>query len=669
MCVFDWPINLTFYALLDDRTLHELYLWPFAEGVRAGVGSVMTAYNAVNGSACSQNSYLINGLLKDELGFQGFVMSDWISHMSGVGSALAGLDMDMPGDVQIPLFGYSFWMFELSRAALNASVPMDRLNDMTTRIVATWYQMGQDKDYPPPNFHVGSKKAVDALYPGAFPESPSGVVNEFVQVQADHDVIARQIAQDAVTLLKNDDNTLPLSPSSVFKVYGTDAQANPDGPNACSDRSCNKGTLAQGWGSGTVDFMYLDDPISAIKARAANVTYFNTDSIPLFHPTPGKDDIAIVFISSDSGENGYIVEGNDGDRGSAKLAAWHNGDGLVQDVAKRYSKVIVVAHTVGPLLFEKWIDLPSVKAVVIAHLPGQEAGKSLASVLFGDVSPNGHLPYSITKREEDMPASVTDLIPAVTLSQPQDTYTEGLYIDYRYLNKANIKPRYAFGHGLSYTTFSYEATIQKKTQLSNVPPQRAPKAGILTYDQPIPPPVEATNPENFHKIFRYIYSWLRKDEADDAVKDAKTKKYPYPEGYSTTQKPGPRAGGGQGGNPALWDVAYTVSVKVTNTGSKFAGKGSAQGYLQFPDGIKYETPIIQLRDFAKTKVLQPGESQTVELEFTRKDVSVWDTEIQDWVVPKLDGDYKIWIGSASDNTPVVCHTDGLKCSSAASGPV
>ena len=93
----------------------------------------MIAYNAVNGSACSQNSYLINGILKDELGFQGFVMSDWLAQISGVPSALAGLDMSMPGDGAVPLFGDSYWGAELSRSILNGSVPVDRLNDMVRR--------------------------------------------------------------------------------------------------------------------------------------------------------------------------------------------------------------------------------------------------------------------------------------------------------------------------------------------------------------------------------------------------------------------------------------------------------------------------------------------------------------------------------------------------------
>ena len=82
---------------LDDRTLHEMYLWPFQDSVKAGLGAVMCSYNRVNNSAACQNSWLQNNVLKDQLGFQGFIMSDWLAQMSGVGSVLAGLDMSMPG--------------------------------------------------------------------------------------------------------------------------------------------------------------------------------------------------------------------------------------------------------------------------------------------------------------------------------------------------------------------------------------------------------------------------------------------------------------------------------------------------------------------------------------------------------------------------------------------
>jgi beta-glucosidase len=613
---------------------------------------------------------MINGLLKDELGFQGFVMTDWLAHMSGVDSALAGLDMDMPGDVQIPLFGGSFWMYELTRSALNGSVPMDRINDMATRIVAAWYQLGQDEGFPATNFHYNTRDREGWLYPAAWPDTPTVVVNEMVQVQADHHLIARQVAQDAITMLKNEDNLLPLAESDSIRVFGTAAKTNPDGPNACPDRNCNKGTLGQGWGSGTVDYMYLDDPMTALEKRVADLEFFNTDKFPNVG-TVSEDDIAIVFITSDAGENTYTVEGNHGDRDASRLFAWHGGDELVKQAAAKYSNVIVVAQTVGQLILEEWIDLPSVKSVLIAHLPGQEAGQSLTNVLFGDVSPSGHLPYSITHAESDMPSSVTELITGTIIGQHQDTFSEGLYIDYRYLNKEEIKPRYAFGHGLSYTTFSYtDASITKVTQLDTLPPARPPKGETLDYSQDIPDPSEALAPQGFHHIWRYIYSWLSVNDANNAAEDAVNEYDAYPPGYSTDQKPdGPRAGGAEGGNPALWDVAYTVSLTVTNSGPDYAGKASVQAYVQYPEGIVYDVPVIQLRDFEKTAELAPGESEEITLTITRKDVSVWDVELQDWVVPDVDGDFSIWIGTASDDMRIVCRVNGLSCEEGVDGPV
>ncbi|KAF1913850.1 beta-glucosidase 2 precursor [Ampelomyces quisqualis] len=652
---------------LDDRTMHELYLWPFAEGVRAGVGSVMIAYNAVNGSACAQNSYLMNGLLKDELGFQGFVMTDWLAQISGVPSALAGLDMSMPGDInQVPLvFGTSPWMYEYTRAILNGSVPVDRLDDSATRILAAYYQMGQDSpDYPRPNFDTNTQDAEGPLYPGAL-FSPSGIVNEFVDVQDDHAEVAREVARDAITLLKNNDGILPLPRNSALKIFGTDAEKNPDGINSCADQGCNKGTLGMGWGSGSARYPYMDSPIDGFKSRSASYQFFNTDSFPS-NSNPSPTDTAVVFVTADSGENYITVENNPGDRTSSNLNLWHDGDKLIKDVAAQYSSVIVVVHTVGPILMEEWHDLPSVKAVLFAHLPGQEAGKSLMEVLYGDVSPSGHLPYTLPKSEGDYPESVG--LTGYQIGQPQDTFTEGLYIDYRHFHKANIVPRYAFGHGLSYTTFSFSsASISAVTPLTSTPPARPAKGETPAYSTTIPPASEAYWPDNFNRIWRYIYSFLDKNDADNAAKVGNlTSTYPYPVGYSNVQKAGPKAGGGQGGNPALFDVAYAISVTVTNTGSR-PGKAVAQLYVQFPTS-NFDTPILQLRDFEKTSELAPGATETLSLRVTRKDLSVWDVVSQDWIIPSLGGDYGIWLGQSSDGLTLRCGTETGSCAGNQTSP-
>ncbi|EDU39662.1 beta-glucosidase 2 precursor [Pyrenophora tritici-repentis Pt-1C-BFP] len=132
---------------LDDKTLHELYLWPFADAIRAGTGSIMCSYNKVNNSQVCQNSYLQNYILKGELGFQGFIMSDWDAQHSGVASTLAGLDMTMPGDTDFNS-GQSFWGPNLTISVLNGTLPQWRLDDAAVRIMAAYYYVGLDESIP-----------------------------------------------------------------------------------------------------------------------------------------------------------------------------------------------------------------------------------------------------------------------------------------------------------------------------------------------------------------------------------------------------------------------------------------------------------------------------------------------------------------------------------------
>lgn len=113
-------------ANVDDKTLHELYLWPFADAVRAGTGSIMCSYNRLNNSYACQNSKSLNGILKEELGYQGFVVSDWYGQHGGLASAEAGLDMAMPESD-------GFWAGGLVTMVNNGSLPVDRLDDMATR--------------------------------------------------------------------------------------------------------------------------------------------------------------------------------------------------------------------------------------------------------------------------------------------------------------------------------------------------------------------------------------------------------------------------------------------------------------------------------------------------------------------------------------------------------
>jgi len=176
-------------------------------------------------------------------------MCDWLSQIGGVSSALSGLDMAMPGDGDIPLLGLAYWAYELSTSVLNCTIPMERVNDMATRIVATWYQLGQDRNYPLPNFSSNTASATGACYPGAL-FSPTCGTNQYVNVQSNHSQVAQQIAREGVTLLKNDGQTLPLSTAASLRIFGSDAENNSNGINSCTDRACDAGVLGMGWGSG-----------------------------------------------------------------------------------------------------------------------------------------------------------------------------------------------------------------------------------------------------------------------------------------------------------------------------------------------------------------------------------------------------------------------------------
>jgi beta-glucosidase len=154
--------------------------------------------------------------------------------------------------------------------------------------------------------------------------------------------------------------------------------------------------------------------------------------------TAAAADIAIVFINALSGEEYIKVEGQPADR--VNLDPWHEGNELVSFTATAKKPVIVVVHSVGPIILEKILAQPNVVAVVWAGLPGQESGNALVDVLYGDVSPNGKLPYTIAKREQDYRTAIK--------KGGVDTFDERVYIDYRQFDKNNVEPRYEFGYGL-----------------------------------------------------------------------------------------------------------------------------------------------------------------------------------------------------------------------------
>ncbi|KAI1465934.1 glycoside hydrolase family 3 protein [Daldinia caldariorum] len=449
---------------IDDKTMHELYLWPFQDAVKAGTANVMCSYNRVNNSYACANSKTQNGLLKTELGFQGAITSDWDALHAGVASANAGMDMVMPNSER--------WGDKLTESVRNGSVSEDRLTDMATRIMAGYYQVGQDKDFPEP----GIGMPADLTQP--------------------HDIIdARNTSSQKVlldgaieghVLLKNIKNALPLKKPRMLSVYGYSARS-PDQWNYkshggvaawtfggessylgrdtqagfsghyfedFSDIALN-GTLFCGGGSGAVTPAFVSSPYDALNARALeDRTAMFWD---FFSPDPdvaSMSDACLVIV------NAYASEGYD--RPNLRDAFT---DGLISHVADRCNNTIVIFHNAGVRLVDQWIDHPNVTALIFAHLPGEASGRALVSLLYGESNPSGKLPYTVARNESDYEHVAKPDIPMGQFERfPQSNFTEGVYIDYRHFDQKNITPRYEFGFGLSYTTFNYSnLKIEKRS--------------------------------------------------------------------------------------------------------------------------------------------------------------------------------------------------------------
>ncbi|KAJ5477490.1 hypothetical protein N7539_007634 [Penicillium diatomitis] len=445
---------------LDDKTMHELYLWPFQDALKAGAGNIMCSYNRLNNSYSCQNSKALNGLLKEELGFQGFVVTDWTAQHAGVGAALAGLDMAMPD-------GASFWGNNFTEAFTNGSVPMTRLDDMATRIIATWYQMGQD-DAKFPALGVGMPanisephELVNALTPDAKPVLFDGAVEGHV-------------------LVKNVNNSLPLKSPKLISVFGYDAKA-PDAsmpsgknfienpwmlglqpavfqsgqvfvntsPNIPNDfQIAFNGTLSVGGGSGANNGPYLSAPLDALQQRAYedNTALLWDSAVPSTNRgLMEASDACLVFI------NAFATESMD--RPGIRE---DYSDGLVKHVASTCANTIVVIHNAGTRLVDQFADHENVTAIVFAHLPGQESGRAIVSLLYGDENFSGKLPYTVAKNESDYATLIHDGPVAPYGLFPQSNFEEGILTDYRYFDAHNITPRYEFGFGLSYTNFTFK---------------------------------------------------------------------------------------------------------------------------------------------------------------------------------------------------------------------
>lgn len=563
--------NQSVSSNIDDRTMHELYLWPFADAVRAGVGSVMCAYQRANNSYSCQNSKVLNGLLKTELAFQGFVVSDWFAQQSGLASALAGLDVTMP---VAPLWSNG----SLTAMVKNGSLPLERLDDMVLRAIAPWYMFGN-----PDMRNVGHGLPADLTAPHTF-------------VDARNKSSRQTIFQSAVeghVLVKNVNHALPLRSPSFLSVFGYDAVAQKlntreragfsmwgrgmagarqyiNGSELSMDmydwlfassveqteggpEVALNGTLFTGGGSGAAVGAYIDAPLDALQRQAYEDGTFIAWDVESGTPDVNPaSDACLVFINAQASEAW--------DRKNLTDAY---SDRLVETVASQCANTMVVVHAAGIRLVDAWFDHPNITAVVLGHLPGQDSGRALVEVLYGRQSPSGRMPYTVAKQERDYGNLLDPDFPSNdTPYYPQSNFTEGLYIDYKHFLKHNITPRFEFGFGLTYSSFDY----------SNL-------------------------------------SVVLDAQASESL---------------TPQRPSDIS---PGGFDSLWDEVVKVTCTVANVGNVTAAE-VAQLYLGIPGG-----PARVLRGFDK-QVLEPGRSAQFQFRLNRRDTSMWDVVRQSWVLQR-----------------------------------
>ena len=445
-------------AQLDERTLREIYLKPFERAVvEGGAMSVMPAYNKVNGDYCSENEHLLNEILRGEWGFKGFTVSDWGGTHSTMGAMLHGLNVQMTGS--------NYLGQPVIDSIATGALTEDMVDEKVRQILRVRY-------------------AIEAI--------PDDVANTVMTSQPECQDIALQVARKSVVLLKND-GVLPIKPEvKKIAVIGQNAVLK---------------TQSGGMGAG-VKALYEVTPLEGIIKRAGEgieVTYapgYKNFPGRRWGPAPAetnpleaaaidepadpqllaeavalaKDADLVIFF----GGTNKSIETEGSDRKDIKLPCGQ--EELVQALFEANPNLATVLISGGPTDLQ--VLEPASPAIVQGWWNGTEGGTALAEVLFGDIAPSGKLPFTFPMKLEDSPAFALGNFPDPNaggdlftlmfrldvmkmsreerqklidaLPKPVSKYTEGFYVGYRWFDTKEIKPMYAFGHGLSYVSFAYD---------------------------------------------------------------------------------------------------------------------------------------------------------------------------------------------------------------------
>ncbi len=447
-------------AILSERTLREIYLKPFERAIiEGGAMSVMPAYNKVNGDYCSENEHLLNEILRGEWGFKGFTVSDWGGTHSTMGAMLHGLNVQMTG---------SNYLGQPVIDSIKAGKLTEEMVDEKVRQI------------------LRVRFAIEPV--------PADVANKVMTSQPESQQIAKEVAEKSIVLLKNEDSVLPLKKGiKSIAVVGQNAVLK---------------TQSGGMGAG-VKALYEITPLQGIQTRAAQdgieVVY-----APGYKNFPGRrwgpapaipnpleaaaiDEPADPFLVSEAceaaagadvviffGGTNKNIETEGSDRQNIDLPCGQNE--LVKALKAVNPNLVTVLISGGPTDLRELE--PVSPAIVQGWWNGTEGGTALAEVLFGDIAPSGKLPFTFPAKLEDSPAYAMGNFPDKnaggdlfslmyrpdvmkmsreerqklidSMPKPEARYTEEFYVGYRWFDTKNVKPMYAFGHGLSYVDFEYD---------------------------------------------------------------------------------------------------------------------------------------------------------------------------------------------------------------------
>ena len=436
-------------AIIDDRTLNEIYLPAFKAAVQeGGAWSIMGAYNLYKGQHLCHNQYILNDILKKDWGFDGAVISDWGGCHDTDQAITNGLDLEFgtwtDGLTMGATNGYDAYYLAdpyLERLR-DGRASEDVLNEKARRVLRLNFRTAMRKDKP--NGSLCSPEHYDA---------------------------ARRIADEGIVLLKNNDNVLPISrkAGSRILVVGENAVKMMTVGGGSSSLKVQREVLpldgiraAAGEGV-TVEFErgYVGDISGSYNGVVTGQDLSESRSAEELIEDAclkAKDADAVIFIGGLNKASHQDCE--DSDRFGLGLP--YGQDAVIEALAKVNPRLAVVIVS-GNAVAMPWVD--NVNAIVEAWYCGSQSGVALADIIFGDVNPSGKLPITFPVRLEDNGAHA---LGAYDPTSTEAHYSEGIFVGYRWAQKKDIKPLFAFGHGLSYTTFSYsEAEISRTTMSEN----------------------------------------------------------------------------------------------------------------------------------------------------------------------------------------------------------